>query len=81
MTCRDFIEFLMDYLAGDLSPEERALFDAHLAMCPACRAYLQTYQETIQLEKALLEPTEEAVPADVPDQLIQAILAARTQGG
>ena len=31
MTCRDVVEFLMDYLSAELPPDDRALFDAHLA--------------------------------------------------
>src|SRR5207253_1420073 len=36
LTCRDFIEFLAAYLGGELSPEERATFEAHPAECPDC---------------------------------------------
>jgi anti-sigma factor RsiW len=79
MTCRDFIEFLMDYVAGELSAEERALFDAHLAICPPCVAYLKTYRATIQMGQAALAASEGPVPADVPEELVQAILAARRQ--
>jgi anti-sigma factor RsiW len=44
VTCRKFIEFLMEYLNGELSPQEHAEFEAHLAECPWCVAYMQTYQ-------------------------------------
>jgi anti-sigma factor RsiW len=77
MTCRDFIDFLMDYLAGDLSADERAIFDAHLAECPPCVAYLNSYRDTIKLGQAVLAPSQAPVPADVPEDLVQAVLAAR----
>jgi len=80
MTCRDFIEFLMDYLSGELSADERAIFDAHLAECPWCVAYLKTYRETVALGKAALAEPEKGVPADVPEDLVRAILAARPEG-
>jgi len=77
MTCRDFVTFLSDYLSGELAAAERARFEAHLAECPMCVAYLKTYQETIKLGKAALTESEEAIPAEVPEELVQAILAAR----
>jgi anti-sigma factor RsiW len=81
MTCRDFIEFLMDYVSGALAAEERAIFDAHLAECPSCVAYLKTYQETVKLGQAVLAETEEAVPPSVPEELVAAVRAARRKGG
>jgi anti-sigma factor RsiW len=78
MNCREFTEFLHDYLFGDLPPEERAEFEKHLAECPWCVAYLDSYGKTIQLEKAAFCASEEAPPpADAPEELIQAILRAR----
>jgi anti-sigma factor RsiW len=79
MTCREFIGFLMDYLSGAVSEQERATFDAHLSVCPACRAYLKTYEETVKMGKAAYAAPEEKVPAEVPEELVQAILASRKQ--
>ena len=76
MTCRDFIEFLIDYVSGELAESERALFDAHLAACPDCRAYLKSYERTIALEKAALGDAAAAV-REMPEELVQAILIAR----
>jgi anti-sigma factor RsiW len=77
MTCRTFIEFLMEYLDGELPPEERAVFDEHLAECPWCVAYLQNYRQTIRLEREALADDRAPVPGDAPEELVQAILAAR----
>ena len=77
MTCREFIEFLMAYLGDELPPERRAVFDEHLAECPWCAAYLQNYRETILLGKAAFAPADEPLPERVPEELVQAILAAR----
>jgi anti-sigma factor RsiW len=78
MNCREFTEFLHEYLFGNLPAEERAEFDKHLAECPWCVAYLDSYRKTIELEQAAFAATEdEVLPADVPDELIQAILQAR----
>ena len=80
MTCRDFVEFLSEYLSGELAKLERAEFEAHLAECPACVAYLDSYRKTIQLLKAASAHPEDQVPEEVPEQLVRAILAARARG-
>jgi anti-sigma factor RsiW len=67
----------MDYESAQLSTEERALFDAHLAECPSCVDYLQTYRETVRLGKSAFAPADAPLPTDVPEELVQAILAAR----
>jgi anti-sigma factor RsiW len=77
ITCRELIEFLWKYLSGELPEDERFEFDAHLAVCPACVAYLRTYQATIQLGKVAFEDADEAVLANVPEELVSAILNAR----
>jgi anti-sigma factor RsiW len=76
VTCRDVIEFLSDYYEGALPESERALFDAHLAECPDCVAYLRTYEATIRLEKRACDES----PGEMPAGLLQAILAARKRG-
>jgi len=78
MICREFTEFLHEYLFGNLPSEERAEFEKHLVECPWCVAYLDSYQKTIQLEQAVLAAPEDAPPpADAPEELIRAILHAR----
>ena len=77
LTCREFIEFLWQYEANELSPEERARFDDHLRRCDPCVRYVQSYRETMRIGKAALTPTEDQVPATVPEELIQAILSSR----
>lgn len=72
MTCREFITFLFDYF-GELDAEQRARFDAHLAICPGCVNYMKSYRETIRLGKAAFEDPD----APIPDELAEAILAAR----
>ena len=80
MNCREFTEFLHEYLFGDLPPAERAEFEKHLAECPWCVAYLDSYRKTIQLEQAAFAATKDAPPpADAPEELIQAILKARAR--
>jgi anti-sigma factor RsiW len=77
LTCREVVDFLADYLAGELEPDTRAVFEQHLAGCPACVAYLRTYAETIRLAKAACQTPDDPVAPEVPDELLRAILAAR----
>ena len=74
--CRELIDFLAAYLEGELEPEPRADFERHLSLCPACADYLASHRETIRLGKQAREPDLE-LPADVPRELVAAILAAR----
>lgn len=80
MTCRELIDFLMAYLDGELPTAERAEFDGHLGDCPDCRAYLATYQQTVQLEVDAFRDLDREVPEGVPEHLLLAILAARRSG-
>ena len=80
MTCREFIEFLMEYHSGELSEVEHARFEEHLAECPDCVSYLKSYQETVKLGKAVLASFDEPIPDEVPEELVQAILAAHAKG-
>ncbi len=77
VTCREFIEFLMDYLSGEMPEAQRDEFDNHLSCCPSCIAYMKTYKQTIDIGKAALAPTDEPVPGEVPEDLVKAVLAAR----
>lgn len=77
MTCRELAEFIAAYLRGDLPLEIRAQFERHLAECPNCVAYLSNYRETIALGRRVFADGEATVPDDVPEDLVQAILASR----
>ena len=79
MTCREFADFMGDYLAGELSPAARAEFDHHLSLCVNCRRYLKGYEETVKLGKHAFDDEDAAVPHDVPEDLVKAILAARAR--
>jgi anti-sigma factor RsiW len=36
MTCREFTDFLLDYVDGGLADAERDRFAEHLGECPDC---------------------------------------------
>lgn len=78
MTCREIIEFLVDYLNQELPERERVLLENHLEICPPCVAYLHTYKEAILLgKKCLCEGDSPIEP--VPEDLVRAILEARAK--
>jgi hypothetical protein len=63
-----------------LLAEARAEFDRHLAECPWCVAYLDSYKKTIQLARAAFAAAEDAPPPrDAPEELIQAVVCARSR--
>ena len=73
MTCREVIEFLLDYSAGELPPETLVLFHEHGGKCPPCLAYLESYEQTVKLCRGACQQAA----AEVPEELILAILSAR----
>jgi anti-sigma factor RsiW len=68
----------LSYQANELPADERAEFERHLRVCPPCQVYLSTYEKTVDLVRRC---GEDPVPADVPESLIAAIVAARPAGG
>jgi anti-sigma factor RsiW len=79
ITCRDLTRFLMDYIEGTLPAGQKDVFEHHLSICPACIAYLRTYQETVKLGKEAFLLPDEPVPPSVPEPLVKAILQARAR--
>jgi anti-sigma factor RsiW len=52
LSCRALVELVTEYLEGALSDGERVRFEAHLARCAGCEAYLEQVQATIALVAA-----------------------------
>ena len=79
LTCRDFIDVIMAWLDEELEPATRKRFGEHLAACVDCAHYLRSYQMTVALGKSVCGPDDPngLVPDDVPEELVQAVLAAR----
>jgi anti-sigma factor RsiW len=75
VNCRECDEFLVDYVAGDLSPDVLATFELHIARCRNCRVYLEQYRATIKAGKTACEAYREGLR--MPEELIKAILAAK----
>ncbi|MCL4212020.1 MAG: zf-HC2 domain-containing protein [Phycisphaeraceae bacterium] len=80
MNCREMIDFLTAYVEGDLPEVERATFERHIGQCAPCKTYLDSYRKAIELGKAACCCGNLPTCDDVPESLIQAILAARRAG-
>ena len=80
LTCREFADFLMAYLDGELPEGERSAFEEHIGACPPCVHYVESYKETVRLGRELCREAAGPPPEDAPEGLIQAILEARKRG-
>jgi len=78
ITCRELIETLDDYVEDRMGGRAREAFEAHLPLCPDCESYLASYRRTVEYGRAAFADLPAAPPAEVPEELILAILAART---
>jgi anti-sigma factor RsiW len=75
IACREVVTLVTDYLEDRLTPDDRARFDAHLAGCPHCTAYLTQMRATIRLTGTL---REEEIPPEVREALLAALRDSKT---
>jgi len=66
-SCREIVDLLMDYLEATLPPEEARALERHLADCPPCVAFVNTYKGTVQVARRL-------TPEEIPPQLTERLL-------
>jgi anti-sigma factor RsiW len=76
ITCRELIDFIMDYLDGTLPADRRLEFERHLGVCPSCIAYLDSYKAAVHLGQQALAPSDEPAAGKAPEDLLRAIRAA-----
>lgn len=69
LPCRQLVELVTDYLEDRLPPQERARFEAHLADCEYCEAYLEQIRQTIRVLGRL---PEESLSVEARDALLTA---------
>ncbi|MBX5480783.1 MAG: zf-HC2 domain-containing protein [Myxococcaceae bacterium] len=60
--CKDSIHRLLEFLDGDLSPEEHAQLEEHLKWCPPCMEFLRSYKATPGM-------CRKALAAKMPEEL------------
>jgi len=76
LPCRELVELVTEYLEERLSPDDRARFDAHLAACEACRAFLDQFRQTI---RALGRLPDEALSVEARATLLAAFRGWQTK--
>jgi anti-sigma factor RsiW len=70
------LDFLGDYHAGELDPMRASAFERHLERCFSCRAYVDSYERIVEMEKDAFADEE---LADPPEELVAAILSIRAR--
>ena len=80
MNCAQIKERLVDFLYDEMPPEAQVSFAEHLDGCPACKAEVASYKQTLGNARAALGgPLSEEPPARVHLAVIEAAKAAARQ--
>jgi anti-sigma factor RsiW len=74
VVCADGVALLMEYLEGLLPPDDRALLEAHVAGCPRCVAFVESYRRTPGILRAA---TAAALPDDLAESLSRFLASRR----
>jgi anti-sigma factor RsiW len=61
-SCKDSINLLLEFLEGDMRPEDRKELEEHLHGCPPCEDFLKSYRATSGMCK-------KALVSRMPDEL------------
>ncbi len=69
LSCQELVELVTDWLEGRMTAPARARFEAHLAECDGCTAYVEQLRRTIQV-------AGRAGPEDVSAEARSKLLAA-----
>jgi anti-sigma factor RsiW len=69
LSCQQVVELVTEYLDGVMEPRRRDRFEAHLAGCNGCTAYLEQFRTTVAVVARL---AVEDVPAPVMSELLSA---------
>jgi anti-sigma factor RsiW len=64
----------MEYMEGALAPDVRAAIEAHVAACPRCEAFIESYRHTPRIVR---DATRIEMPDDLEASLIAVLRASR----
>ncbi len=82
ITCKQFEDFVIDYLEGELPERQRSLFELHMKICRECREYLAAYKRMVEVAQGLAIDADAGEPLpDLPEKLVEAVIAARKAKG
>ena len=76
LSCREVTEKASDYLERDLGFRERLQFRLHLAICTACRRYVEQLRAAVRLLK---QQPPEPVPAAIEERVLDALRRHRDE--
>ncbi len=74
LTCKEFDDFMVDYLGQGLPVWQKFMCWLHVKMCRECAQFVREYQRTVRLGKKAYDNPDEPVPDFVPEELIKAAL-------
>ena len=78
--CERIEEFIVDFFDNKLSDQLQSEFLAHIDVCPKCKVYLDNYKKTIDVARASHQvPNALGQSTEMPEELVQAILASRIE--
>jgi Putative zinc-finger len=66
-TCRQMTDLVLGYLTDKLTAGVKREFEQHLAVCPDCVSFLNTYKKTVAVTKSVQQTD---LPASVRDNIL-----------
>jgi hypothetical protein len=66
LSCREIVDYCLDFLSGSLPDREKQLFSSHLRNCPECMKFFETYRRTPEISR-------EALALSMPDRVRVAV--------
>jgi len=67
MTCHELHAVLYEFVGNELAAETRVSVEGHVAECPHCGAYVETYMATVTMTRSL--PRATTVPPSLEARL------------
>ncbi|MEM1206174.1 MAG: zf-HC2 domain-containing protein [Acidobacteriota bacterium] len=81
MTCKDFVDQLIDFIEGGLAEDACRLMREHQELCPPCLDYAESYRATAALAAgAYVEQEAPALPEDFAAKLLKACCEGVAEG-
>lgn len=77
LTCKEFDDFMIDYLDDGLPVWQKYLCWLHVKMCRECAYFIWQYRRTVALGKSAYDSAGDPVPESAPEELVKAALAHR----
>lgn len=66
LTCQRVTDLILDYVTDDMESTLRAALERHLHNCADCRAFLNTYRQTIRTTRVLHYD-------DIPEEMLSRV--------